>query len=213
MKVGVIGSGQVGQTLASGLAAAGHDVRIASRDPDKLAAFAEKSGIHTATPSSVATWAELIVLAVLGRAAKAALDECGGAALDGKVVIDTTNPIAHEPPDHGVVRYFTGPNDSLMEQLQRAYPTARFVKAFNSVGSALMVHPSFPAGTPTMFYCGNDAAAKAVVAGVLEQLGWQPADMGGAASARAIEPLCQLWCIPGFLENRWNDHVFAMLQR
>ena len=213
MKVGVIGSGQVGQTLAGGFKKHGYDVRIASREPGKLSDFEAKSGIAAGTFRDVAAWADVVVLAVLGRAARAALDECGAPALRGKVVVDTTNPISNEPPDRGVIRYFTGPNESLMEQLQRAYPDARFVKAFNSVGNALMVNPSFPAGMPTMFYCGDDAEAKAVVAKILKDFGWDPADMGAAPSARAIEPLCQLWCIPGFLEKKWNNIAFALLRR
>jgi len=126
------------------------------------------------------------------------------------VVIDVTNPIADEPPEDGVIRFFTGPNDSLMERLQASFPDARFVKAFNIVGSAVMVNPKLPGGPPTMFFCGNDAEAKAVVRGLLTQFGWEPADMGTAKAARAIEPLCQLWCIPGFREQRWT-HAFKLL--
>ena len=135
----------------------------------------------------------------------------GAAGLRGKLVLDTTNPIAEEPPVDGVLRFFTGPNDSLMERLQAAFPEARFVKAFNSVGNALMVNPSFPGGKPTMFYCGNDAPAKEVVARIIEQFGWEGADMGTAVAARALEPLCQLWCIPGLRENRWT-HAFRLLR-
>jgi hypothetical protein len=135
----------------------------------------------------------------------------GAAALTGKLVIDTTNPISLEPPVDGVLRFFTGPNDSLMERLQAAFPEARFVKAFNSVGNAFMVNPSFPGGTPTMFYCGNHAGAKAEVARLIERFGWEAADMGTAVAARAIEPLCQLWCIPGLRENRWT-HAFRLLR-
>jgi predicted dinucleotide-binding enzyme len=111
----------------------------------------------------------------------------------------------------GVLTFFTGPNDSLMERLQKAVPEARFVKAFNSVGNAYMVNPSLPGGRPTMFYCGNDVEAKKVVAGLLDTFGWDLADMGRAAGARAIEPLCQLWCIPGLRENRWS-HAFKLLR-
>ena len=128
-------------------------------------------------------------------------------------MIDTTNPIGHEPPEDGVLRFFTSPNDSLMERLQNAFPDAKFVKAFNSVGSGLMVNPSFPSGKPTMFYCGNDAGAKAVVSRILDQFGWDGADMGTVKAARAIEPLCQLWCIPGFRENEWANHAFSLLKR
>jgi predicted dinucleotide-binding enzyme len=208
---GVLGSGDVGQVLAKGLAAAGYEVRIGSRTPGKLATFSKKAGIPAATFKDVAAWGEALVLAVKGMAALEAIELAGPENLDGKLVIDTTDPITDDPPEDGVLRVFTGPNESLMERLQTAHPKAKFVKAFNSVGADLMVHPALNGGPPTMFYCGNDAAAKAVVAKVLEQLGWEGADMGSAVAARAIEPLAQLWCIPGFRADEW-DHAFRLLQ-
>ena len=210
-RIGVLGSGEVGKTLAVGLKTHGYDVRIASRSPEKLGEFAARSGVPNGTFQEVAAWGQHLVLCVLGSAARDTLDSIGAASLDGKVVIDTTNPIEHAPPEDGVVRYFTGPNESLLERLQAAYPRARFVKAFNSVGNTLMVNPALPGGKPTMFYCGNDPAAKAVVGTVIDQFGWEPADMGTAKSARAIEPLCQLWCIPGFLQNDWV-HAYKVLR-
>jgi predicted dinucleotide-binding enzyme len=209
---GILGSGAVGQTLARGFKQHGHDVMIASRTPAKLAEFQAATGIKAGTFSEVARWGEALVLAVVGRGAAEALEEAGASNLKGKVVIDTTNPISEEPPQDGVLRYFTPANSSLMESLQAAFPEAKLVKAFNSVGNALMVNPALPGGKPTMFYCGNDAGAKALVAGVLEQFGWEPADMGTAVAARAIEPLCQLWCIPGFRENHWR-HAFKLLRQ
>ncbi len=131
---------------------------------------------------------------------------------EGKPVIDATNPIADTAPEHGVLSFFTDLDESLMERLQREFHTARFVKAFNSVGNALMVNPSFAEGRPTMFICGNDAAAKRVVGELLDQFGWDTADMGTVEAARAIEPLCMLWCIPGFLHNEWT-HAFKLLRR
>jgi 8-hydroxy-5-deazaflavin:NADPH oxidoreductase len=209
-RFGVLGSGEVGQVLAKGLAANGYDARIGSRSPAKLAKFSKSSGIPSGTFQDVAAWADAAVLAVLGTAAVEAIEQAGPANLRGKLVIDTTNPISAEPPVDGVLRYFTGPNESLMERLQAAYPEISFVKAFNSVGSALMVHPMLSGGPPTMFYCGNDTAAKAVVSRVLEHLGWDGADMGSVVAARALEPLAQLWCIPGFRDNDWM-HAFRML--
>jgi predicted dinucleotide-binding enzyme len=209
-RFGVLGSGAVGQALAKGLVTSGHEVRIGTRSPGKLARFSQTTGIPEGSFRDVAAWAEAVVLAVLGKGAREAVRLAGPANLKGKLVIDTTNPISDDPPADGVLRYFTGPNDSLMEQLQSAYPEVRFVKAFNSVGSALMVHPMLAGGPPTMFYCGNDTAAKAVVKQLLERFGWEPADMGGATAARALEPLAQLWCIPGFRENDWM-HAFRML--
>jgi len=210
-RFGVLGSGEVGQVLAKGLAAAGYEVRIGTRSPGKLAEFSRSTGIPEGSFEEVARWSEAVVLAVLGKAALEAAELAGPANLAGKLVIDTTNPISEEEPQDGVLRYFTGPNESLMERLQAAHPRASFVKAFNSVGSALMVHPILSGGPPTMFYCGNHSAAKAVVARLLEQLGWEGADMGGAVAARALEPLAQLWCIPGFRENDWM-HAFRMLR-
>ena len=213
MRIGVIGSGEVGRTLASGLKKHGYEVRIGSRSPSKLADYSKSSGVTAATFADVAAWGEAAVLAVGGEVAEQALRDAGAANLKGKPVIDVTNPIAHEPPEDGVIRYFTSPNDSLMERLQKAFRDVKFVKAFNSVGSALMVNPSFPGGRPTMFYCGNDAGAKAIVAKIIDQFGWDGADMGTAKAARAIEPLAQLWCIPGFRENQWTNHAFHMLRR
>jgi 8-hydroxy-5-deazaflavin:NADPH oxidoreductase len=209
---GILGSGAVGQALATGLHAKGHRVKIGSRTPGKLREFSATTGIESGTFADVAKWGEVLVLAVKGTAADAALKEAGAANLRGKLVIDTTNPITDAPPEDGVLRCFTGPGSSLMETLQRAYPDAHFVKAFNSVGSDLMVDPDFGGVKPTMFYCGDDASAKASAAGVIAQLGWEGADMGGARAARAIEPLAMLWCIPGFRSNDW-DHAFHLLRR
>jgi predicted dinucleotide-binding enzyme len=211
-RYGVLGSGGVGQTLAEGLLKHGHQVRIGSRTPAKLGQFSRNMGIEAATFAEVAAWAEALVLSVKGAGAEEALGLAGKERLSGKVVIDTTNPISDEPPQDGVLRYFTGPNESLMERLQTAFPAAHFVKAFNSVGSSLMVNPKYAAGRPTMFYCGNDAGAKTEVARVLDLFGWEAVDMGSSTAARALEALAQLWCIPGFLRNQWT-HAFKLLQK
>ena len=98
-----------------------------------------------------------------------------------------------------------------MERLQKEFPNANFVKAFNSVGAASMVNPQFKNGPPTMFICGNDDRAKQAVKGILDQFGWDTEDVGKVEAARAIEPLCILWCLPGFLQNDWM-HAFKMLR-
>jgi len=139
------------------------------------------------------------------------LDLASAEALAGKVVIDTTNPIASSPPVHGVLRYFTTLEESLMERLQRRVPSARFVKAFSVVGNALMVNPKLPGGPPTMFICGNDDAAKRDVTAILDTFGWLTEDLGAVEAARAIEPLCILWCIPGF-QGRGRAHALKMLR-
>jgi len=86
------------------------------------------------------------------------------------------------------------------------------VKAFNSVGAGRMVNPKFEQGTPTMFFCGDNEAAKVKVAEVIRQFGWEPFDCGGIIASRVLEPLCMLWCIPGFLNNQWT-HAFKLLTR
>ena len=208
---GVLGSGEVGQVLAKGLKDHGYRVRIGSRTPAKLASYATQTGIPAGTFAEVAQWGEALVLSVKGTAAEQVLALVGRERLRGKLIIDTTNPLTDDPPEQGVLHSFTGPNESLMERLQQACPDGRFVKAFNCVGSARMVDPDFGGVRPTMFYCGNDAGAKATVARVLDQFGWEAADMGGAIAARGIEPLAVLWCIPGFLQDSWT-HAFKLLR-
>ncbi|MGO9836349.1 MAG: NADPH-dependent F420 reductase [Polyangiaceae bacterium] len=210
-KIGVIGSGQVGEALANGFAKHGHEVMRGSRDPSKLADWKKGADgkAKTGTVEETARFGDVVVLAVKGTAAEEAVSLCAG-ALDGKVVIDTTNPIAERPPTNGVIAFFTGPNDSLLERLQKLAPRARFVKAFSSVGAALMVNPKLPA-KPTMFICGNDGAAKETTRAILDTFGWETEDAGAAEAARAIEPLCILWCIPGFLRNDWA-HAFKVLR-
>ncbi|MBP6834625.1 MAG: NAD(P)-binding domain-containing protein [Deltaproteobacteria bacterium] len=208
-KVGVLGSGDVGKVLALGFKKHGHDVRIGSREGTKLAGWSAENGVAEGTFEAVAAHGEVLVLGVAGRVAEELVKSLAR-SLEGKTVIDATNPIAGGPVN-GILPYFTGPNDSLMERLQKAAPGARFVKAFSSVGNAFMVNPSFPGGRPTMFIAGDDAGAKAQVTGILEQFGWDAEDVGGVEGARAIEPLCQLWCAPGFLRNQWA-HAFKVLR-
>jgi 8-hydroxy-5-deazaflavin:NADPH oxidoreductase len=213
MRVGVLGSGVVAQTLAAGFAKHGYEVMIGSRHPDKLAEWnAQFPKVSRGTFAEAAAFGELAVLAVKGAAASEAAGLAGAGNLAGKTVIDTCNPIADAPPVNGVLSFFTESNDSLMEQLQRELPAVHFVKAFSSVGAMSMVNPQYAEGRPTMFLCGNDDAAKKSVAAILDQFGWEAADMGGVEAARAIEPLCLLWCIPGFLRNQWS-HAFKLLVR
>ena len=211
MKVGIIGSGDVARTLGAGFLQHGHDVTLGTRETSRLADWAAKHpGARVAGVAEAAGFGEIVVLAVKGTAAADALRAAGAANLAGKPLIDATNPIADAPPTNGVLRFFTDLDESLMERLQREFGGVRFVKAFNSVGHAAMVDPRFAGGKPTMFICGDDDAAKRIVTGILDQFGWETADMGRAEAARAIEPLCMLWCIPGFLRNDWM-HAFKLL--
>lgn len=212
MKIGVLGSGQVAKVLASGFLKFGHQVMVGSREPKKLEEWKSKSvnGL-TGTFEQTADFGDIIVLAVKGTAAEKLVQTLAG-NLKGKVIIDTTNPIAESPPVNGVLQFFTLQNDSLMERLQKIAPESKFVKAFNSVGNLLMVNPSLAAGEPTMFICGNDEEAKKKVLLILDQFGWETVDFGKVESARAIEALCMLWCIPGFIRNEWT-HAFKLLKR
>ena len=214
MKIGIIGSGIVGQTLARAFQQEGYTVQLGSRNPDKeeLIRFKkENPGIKTGTFEETASDGEILVLATGGAVTTEAIQLAGLSNFSGKTVIDATNPIAAAPPQNGVLKFFTDLNESLMEKLQQLLPEAKIVKAFNSVGNALMYKPSLPGGPPTMFICGNDEEAKKTVSGILISFGWEIADMGKAEAARVIEPLCILWCIPGFINNQWM-HAFKLLK-
>lgn len=211
MKVGILGSGDVAKVLASGFLKHGHDVLMGTRSPAKLDDWAKQNPKgRIGSFAEAAKFADLAVLAVKGAVAVEALRAAGASNLGGKSVIDATNPISDLPPVNGVLRFFTNLDESLMERLQLEFQSAHFVKAFNSVGNACMVNPQFRDGRPSMFICGNDDGAKKVVTRVLDQFGWETVDMGKAEAARAIEPLCMLWCIPGFLRNDWV-HAFKLL--
>jgi len=209
--IGILGSGQVAQVLGMGFVKFGYDVMLGTRDVLKLNDWKTKAGAHARVGSfeEAAAFGEIIVLAVKGLVAEELVKKLES-LLAGKTVIDTTNPIAAAPPQNGVLKYFTDINNSLLEILQKACPAANFVKAFSSVGNSRMVNPSFAEGKPTMFIAGNSEAAKAEVVAILQKFGWDVADMGKAEAARAIEPLCMLWCIPGLLKNQWS-HAFKLL--
>ena len=212
MKIGIIGSGQVGQVLAKAFKSEGHEVTLGTRNSGKpeTAKFNEETGIAIADFANTAIFGDVLVLAVKGNAAAEAISLAGVENIAEKIVIDATNPIAEVPPTNGVLHFFTTFEDSLMEQLQRLAPQAKFVKAFSSVGSACMYKPKLN-GTPTMFICGNDTAAKQTVTAILASFGWETEDMGKVEAARAIEPLCILWCISGFIKNDWV-HAFKLLK-
>jgi len=213
MKVGVLGSGIVGQVLGAGFLKHGHSVMMGTRDPKNAEVqkwVAQNPGGTAGTFADATRFGDIVVLAVLGRIVDHVIALAGAENFAGKTVIDTTNPITDAPPTDGVLQYFTGPNESLGEKIQALTPHARVVKAFNSVGNARMVNPHYEQGPPTMFLCGNDATAKAKVSEIVRQFGWEPFDCGGIIASRALEPLCMLWCIPGFQKNQWT-HAFKLL--
>jgi 8-hydroxy-5-deazaflavin:NADPH oxidoreductase len=211
-KVGILGSGDVGKTLAKGFLKQGYQVAIGSDHTEKLAEFKrENPQIEIATFEQAAQSGDTVVLCVKGTIAEKIIEKVKR-HLSGKTVIDATNPIADAPPQNGVLKFFTTLDESLMERLQKIAPDARFVKALNSIGSGLMINPNFNDTKPTMFICGNNEDAKKKVYEILEKFGFEIEDMGKAESARAIEPLCILWCIPGFLRNEWA-HAFKLLKK
>lgn len=211
INVGILGSGEVGKALARGFIALGHDVKIGSRTPKKLAGFVDEMGTHASsgTPEETAAFGDLIVLAPLGVAALETIDLAGKDNFRGKVVIDVNNPLDHSS---GVPRLTVGHTDSLGEQIQRAIPEARVVKAFNTVGNPHMFKPDFPGGPPDMFICGNDDEAKKVVGQVCQAFGWGVIDIGGIEGARYLEPMCMAWVAHGIKSGKW-DHAFKMLHK
>ncbi len=211
-KIGIVGSGQVAQVLGNGFLKHGYHVILGTRDTSKLNEWQKKGGPNAQLGSfeAAAKYGDIIVLALKGTVAEEVVSKLAPFLAD-KTIIDATNPIAAAPPENGVLKYFTDLNQSLMEKLQKAVPAANFVKAFNSVGSSSMVNPKFPGGKPTMFIAGNNDKAKDEVKGILDKFDWEVSDMGKAEAARAIEPLCMLWCIPGIVRNEWT-HAFKLLK-
>lgn len=213
MKIGILGSGVVGQALGSGFAAQGHDVMMGTREPqsEKVTAWLERAGPHASagTFAEAAAFAELAVLATLWSGTESALRLAGPANLAGKIVIDATNPLVYS--QHGPPTLALGHTDSGGEQVQRWLPGARVVKAFNIIGNAHMVNPSFPGGPPDMFICGDDAAAKRGVEEICMAFGWPVIDIGGLEGARLLEPLAILWVTYGARSGSW-DHAFRLLR-
>jgi predicted dinucleotide-binding enzyme len=212
MRVGVLGSGDVGRVLAAGFASLGHDVKIGTREPAKLQQWAEAVGSRGSVGSfeEAARFGDVIVVATLGVATENVIRLAGQTNFDGKVIIDATNPLdfsAGMPP-----RLSVGHNDSLGEQIQRWLPKARVVKAFNTVGNAHMINPQFPGGPPDMFICGNDADAKKLVGQICEHFGWGVIDIGGIEGSRHLEPMCMVWVLHGAMSKSWN-HAFKMLHK
>ena len=201
MRIGILGSGVVGQALARGLARHGHEVRIGTRK-DAV------EDLPIGSPGEVVESAELVFLSVLGTAA---VDVASGVReqLRGKVLIDTTNPLDFSSGRPGL---FVGHTDSLGERVQRAVPEAHVVKAYNTVGNTLMVDPDLPGGPPSMFIGGESAQAKAAVSELLETTGWDVIDLGGIEASRCLEPMCIAWVLYGARAGTW-DHAFRLLRR
>jgi 8-hydroxy-5-deazaflavin:NADPH oxidoreductase len=214
MKIGILGTGEVGQRLGSGFAALGHDVRMGTRDPrgEKVKAWVAKNGPRASagTFQETASFAELAVLATLWSGTENAVRLAGPRNLTGKIVMDTTNPLIFYPDAPPALAL--GGTDSAGEQVQRWLPESRVVKAFNMIGNAHMVRPQFPGGPPDLFICGNDQPAKAKVAEICSAFGWPTIDIGGIEGARLLEPLGLLWILYGIRSGTWN-HAFKLLRK
>ena len=213
MKIGILGTGEVGRVLGEGFAALGHEVKIGSRDPQKaeVKEWLKKVGTKASagTFSEAAAFGEIAVLATSWTGTQNAIRLAGPQNLAEKAVIDATNPLDFSA---GVPALALGHSDSAGEKVQSWLPQSKVVKAFNHVGNAHFVKPQFPDGPPTMFICGNDAGAKKTVTGLLEGFGWSVVDMGGIEGSRLLEPLALLWIIYGFRTNTWS-HAFKLLRK
>ena len=216
MKIGIIGSGDVGRRLGDGFIELGHQVKIGSRDPNqrKITEWIDKHDKERAsagTFAETASFGELVVLATLWEGTADAIQLSNSKYLAKKIVIDVTNPLDFTkgmPP-----RLALGHTDSAGETIQRMLPDSKVVKAFNIVGNPHMIHPDFPGGKPTMFICGNDEAAKKIVTDdILSKFGWETIDIGGIEGSRLLEPIALLWILHYFKTGNGN-HAFKLLKK
>jgi predicted dinucleotide-binding enzyme len=217
MKIGVLGTGDVGRVLAAGLASVGHEVMIGTRDPkqQKMVDWLSDAGkgVNVGTFAEAAAFGELLILAIGWAHARNAIDLAGVESFGGKVVLDATNPLRFDTEGQPPVLDIRH-TDSAGETVQRWLPDARVVKAFNVVGNPHMVNPDFPDGKPDMYICGNDAAAKHAAGTLIEELGWPPViDLGGIESSRYLEPLAMVWIVHFFNVGFNGNHAFKLLRK
>ena len=214
MRIGILGSGGVGQDLGLGFVGLGHEVKMGSRHPGKeeVKAWLARAGkkASAGTFGEAAAFGEMAVLAIQWTGTENAIRLAGPENLAGKVVIDTTNPLLFRPK--ALPALAVCGEDSAAERVQRWLPKARVVKAFNTVNHAHMVKPAFPGGPPDMFICGNDEAARKLVAGICREFGWGVVDMGGLEAARLLEPLALVYIQNAIRTENW-DRAFKLLKR
>jgi predicted dinucleotide-binding enzyme len=214
MRIAILGTGVVGNTLGQAFITLGHDVRMGARDAknEKALAWAKAMGEKASAGkfAEAAAFGEIIVLATLGLANESALTAAGAANLRGKIIIDTTNPL--DMGGGGPPKLAIAGNDSGGERVQRLVPDALVVKAFNTVGAPHMFRPSFPGGPPDMFICGNDEGARKKVTSLLGEFGWGVVDIGGIESSRYLEPMCITWVLAGLHGGNWNQ-AFKLLRK
>jgi predicted dinucleotide-binding enzyme len=214
MRVGILGTGDVGKALGRGFVTLGHDVKMGARDANnpKAAAWANEMGAKAsaATFADAASFGDVIVLATLGVANESALDAARPDNLNGKVIIDATNPLEFAqgmPPKLAV-----SGDDSGGERVQRQIRDAHVVKAFNTVGHAFMFRPDFPGGPPDMFIAGNSDDAKRTVSSIVKDFGWNVVDVGGIESSRYLEAMCLVWVLSAMRTGNWSQ-AFKLLKK
>lgn len=210
MNIGILGSGDVGQALGRGLARHGHTVMLGTRDASKLADWQKETRAKVGSFQDAARFGEIVILALHGAGAEAALELAGPSSFDGKVVIDATNPLDFSngmPPG-----LFVGTTDSLGERIQRKLPRAHVVKCWNTVTNSQMIDPKFEQGVPPMWIAGDDAQAKKQVEALLREVGWPSVqDAGGIDGARWLEALVPLWVRVGAPVDMWT-HAFMVVK-
>jgi 8-hydroxy-5-deazaflavin:NADPH oxidoreductase len=215
MKVGILGSGDVGKHLAVGFANLGHQVKIASRDfeNEKLLEWAKSSEntIDIGSFEDTADFGEIIVLATKWDGTENAIHLANPENLSHKIVIDVTNPLDFT---HGMPpKLYIGHTNSGGETVQRLLPKSHVVKTLNIVNSQKMVDPIYKEGTPAMLLCGNDDKAKQKVTEILHDFGWSNVtDLGDITESRIMEPLTILWVTYGLKHNTWT-HAFTFLHQ
>ncbi len=217
MKIAILGSGDVGLTLAAGFQQRGHQVMIGTRHTQKEGLqqwLAEHAAILAGTYSETAAFGDIVVLCTGWTGTKSAIELAGIWNFKKKIVIDVTNPLDGQGPDtEGRLHLATGHAKSGGEQVQRWLQESHVVKALNTIGNQSMVEPSFTEGTPAMFIAGNDDLAKLAVTDILGQLGWKDViDTGDIAMSRHLEAMAVVWCAIGFRKGSWG-HAFALLRK
>lgn len=212
-RIGIIGSGTVGQALGKGFVKAGYEVMIGTRDPGKLKDWQKEAGPDSQVGSvaQAAKFGAMLVFCPKWEGAEQAINMAGKEHFNGKIVIDTTNPLVMKetgkPPTLGM-----GFPNSAGKTLQGWLPKAHVVKCFNIVTAAYMANPTMSEGSPDMFLAGNNADAKKEVSAIAQHWGWATHDLGDIDQSYLLESLAMIWIRWGFLNNHWT-HAFKLLKK
>ena len=217
MKIGILGSGEVGRRLADGCIDHGHHVMIGTRNPTKeeiqkwIDNPKHRENAFVGSFAEAASFGELIIISTLWGGTENAINLAISSNFNDKIVVDTTNPLefAKDSPP----KLSLGYDNSAGEVIQSLLPKSKVVKAFNTVGNPHMIHPDFPGGPPTMFICGNFKDAKdIIIEELLTPFGWETIDIGGIGQSRLLEPLAMLW-ITYYIQSGLGNHAFKLLKK